>query len=107
MLDRVNRWFWNVCSMFFRLRYHVHVLGDKDLVSINGPSIVLANHPAYVDPPLLMSWLRFNTSLRPLVFSKTFRFFLFRPLFAMMRAIEVPDLSVHRPKAMQEGLLSL
>lgn len=103
MFSRCNRWFWSVCWLVFRLRYRVQVDGAEKLKQLKGPALVLPNHPAYIDPALLTSELRLQRPLRPLVFSDSFRSPLLRPLFAIMRAIEVPDLSQHSHAARKKG----
>lgn len=103
MFTRCNRWFWSVCWLVFRPRYRVSVDGAEKLKQLQGPVLVLPNHPAYIDPALLTSELRLQRPLRPLVFSDSFRSPLLRPLFAIMRAIEVPDLSQHSQAARQKG----
>ena len=104
MLARCNHWFWSVCRIVFRLRYRIELTGAEELKNLRGPVLVLPNHPAYVDPALLTSQLRLHRPLRPLVFSASFRAPLLRRLFAIMRAIEVPDLSQHSPAARQQGI---
>lgn len=103
MLARCNRWFWSVCRVVFRLRYRIELKGAGALKDLRGPVLVLPNHPAYIDPALLTSQLRLHHPLRPLVFSASFRAPLLRPLFAIMHAIEVPDLSQHSHAARQQG----
>ncbi len=103
MLKRFNGWFWSVAGVVFALRYRIHVEGAEALKQLQGPVLVLPNHPAYVDPALLTSQVRLHRPLRPLVFSDSFRAPLLRPLFTIMRAIEVPDLSQPSQAARQQG----
>ena len=37
-----------------RLRYRVRVIGLEKLQSLDGPTLVMPNHPAYIDPPLVL-----------------------------------------------------
>ncbi len=67
--------------------------GAERLRALEGPTLVLPNHPAYVDPALVLSHLRLGRALRPLVFSGIYRLLPLRPLMAMVDAFEVPDLS--------------
>ncbi|PQO38184.1 AMP-binding protein [Blastopirellula marina] len=76
-------------------RYDVEVLGLDKLEKLAGPVLVLPNHPAYVDPPIVLSHLRFGKSLRPLVFTDTYRSPLFYPLMNVIDAYEVPNLQSH------------
>jgi 1-acyl-sn-glycerol-3-phosphate acyltransferase len=68
-----QRLFWWVARCLLRLRYRVHVLGGDRLRELAGPTIVMPNHPGYIDPPLVLSHLRLRDPLRPLVYSGTYR----------------------------------
>ncbi|PQO42260.1 AMP-binding protein [Blastopirellula marina] len=76
-------------------RYDVEIRGLEQLEKLEGPVLVLPNHPAYVDPVIMVSHLRFGKSLRPLVFTDTYRSLLFYPLMKVIDAFEVPNLSAH------------
>ncbi|MFM7249770.1 MAG: AMP-binding protein [Planctomycetaceae bacterium] len=89
----LNRLFWWVAGLLLRLRYSVRVEGAEGLARLSGPTLVLPNHPAYVDPPLVLSHLRLGRSLRPLVFSGVYRLLPVRPLMWLADAFEVPDLT--------------
>lgn len=95
MKSWVNRMFWAVCRFILSFRYSVKLSGAEQLRSLRGPTVVLPNHPAYIDPPLVSSHIRLHKPLRPLVFSGTFRLPFVRPLMGMVDAFEVPDLSAH------------
>ena len=100
----LNRIFWTIAGFFLRLRYRVTVEGAEGLSSLQGPTLILPNHPAYVDPPLVLSHLRLGRSLRPLVFSGLYRLLPLRPLMAMVDAFEVPDLSAQSRDAQAKTL---
>ncbi len=100
----LNRLFWSISGLLLRLRYRVIVEGGEDLAALHGPTIVLPNHPGYVDPPLVLSHLRLGRSLRPLVFSGIYRLLPLRPLMAMVDAFEVPDLSAQSRDAQAKTL---
>ncbi len=95
MKSWVNRLFWGICRLLLSFRYRVKVLGAEQLRSLSGPTLVLPNHPAYIDPPLVSSHIRLQKPLRPMVFSGTYRVPLLRPMMQMVNAFEVPDLSAH------------
>ncbi len=82
-----------LAGSLLRLRYRVTVEGAEQLKGLKGPTLVLPNHPAYVDPALVLSHVRLTRPLRPLVFSGTYRIWLLRPLMSLVDAFEVPDLS--------------
>ena len=100
----LNRIFWTIAGFLLRLRYRVTVEGAEGLSALQGPTLILPNHPAYIDPPLVLSHLRLGRSLRPLVFSGIYRLLPLRPLMAMVDAFEVPDLSAQSRDAQAKTL---
>ena len=52
------------------LRYRVDVIGLEKLRDLHGPTLVMPNHPAYIDPPLLLSHLRLHAPIRPVVYGE-------------------------------------
>lgn len=102
----LNRLFWAVCRFLLGFRYRTTVVGLEKLEALQGATLVIPNHPAYIDPPLVSSHIRLHQPLRPLVFSGTFRLPLVRPLMALVDAFEVPDMSNHSRDA-QEKVLAM
>jgi len=100
----LNRLFWKISAILLWLRYRVTVEGAEAVSSLRGPVLVMPNHPAYVDPPLVLSHLRLGRPLRPLVFSGIYRLLPLRPLMAMVDAFEVPDLSAQSRDAQAKTL---
>ena len=100
----LNRIFWTIAGFFLRLRYRVTVEGAESLAAVEGPTLVLPNHPAYIDPALVLSHLRLGKALRPLVFSGVYRLLPLRPLMALVDAFEVPDLSAQSRDAQAKTL---
>jgi long-chain-fatty-acid--[acyl-carrier-protein] ligase len=92
MAWRLDRIFWGLVRPLIHLRYRVTTDGMEAVRSLRGPTLVLPNHPAYVDPPTVLSHLPLRAPLRPLVYSGTYRL-LPLPLMKLVRAFEVPDLS--------------
>ena len=100
----LNRIFWTIAGFFLRLRYRVTVEGAEGLSALQGPTLILPNHPAYIDPALVLSHLRLGKALRPLVFSGVYRLLPLRPLMALVDAFEVPDLSAQSRDAQAKTL---
>jgi long-chain-fatty-acid--[acyl-carrier-protein] ligase len=100
----LNRLFWWLAGIVLRVRYRVTVDGDEALRALRGPTLVLPNHPAYVDPTLVLSHVRLGKSLRPLVFSGVYRLLPLRPLMWLADAFEVPDLSAQSRDAQAKTL---
>ncbi|MFM7243554.1 MAG: lysophospholipid acyltransferase family protein, partial [Planctomycetaceae bacterium] len=89
----IDRIFWGVVRGLLRLRYRVTTDGMEALGALRGPTLVLPNHPAYVDPPTVLAHVPLPMPLRPLVYSGTYRLAPLLPLMKLVRAFEVPDLS--------------
>jgi long-chain-fatty-acid--[acyl-carrier-protein] ligase len=100
------RWiFWTLARLVLALRYRVRVRGLEQLRGLKRPVLVLPNHPAYIDPPLLLSALWPTLRPRPLIYEGFFRDrgYLLTPLSnAVLRLLDgllVPDLSSPSAKA--------
>ena len=93
MALRPDRIFWNLVRLFLRLRYRVTIAGTEEVRRLRGPTLVLPNHPAYVDPAIVLGHLSLPGPLRPLVYAGTYRLPPLLPLMKLVRAFEVPDLS--------------
>jgi len=91
-----------ILRFLFHRRYQVQVEGLEKLKDLDCPILVLPNHPAYVDPGIVLSHLRFGKSLRPLVFSDTYRSPIFHPMMRIIDAYEVPNLKSHSRDAHQK-----
>ncbi len=97
--------FWFVVRGILRLRYRICVDGLEQLSSLEGPVLVLPNHPCYIDPPTVLSHLyrAIKVPLRPLVYSGTYRVSFLLPLMKLVRAFEVPDLSAQSQSAVVQA----
>ena len=93
MLWHIDRIFWALVRLLLHLRYRVSTDGMEQVRSLRGPTLVLPNHPAYVDPPTVLAHVPLSAPLRPLVYSGTYRLLPLLPLMKLVRAFEVPDLS--------------
>ena len=74
------------------LRYRVRVRGLAEVRKLEGPLLILPNHPAYVDPPIVLSSLFRALQPRPLLYEGHFKnplLYLFMPL---LDALRVPGL---------------
>lgn len=89
----MNRIFWAFCRLLLSFRYRTQVSGAEQLKDLQGPTLVIPNHPAYIDPAIVSSHVRLHKPLRPLVFSGTYRMWFLRPLMSLVNAFEVPDMS--------------
>lgn len=100
----INHLFWFAIRLLLSFRYRVRVEGLDQLKALTGPTLVLPNHPALIDPPIVSSHVQLHKPLRPLVNSGTFRTKILWPLMKMVNAFEVPDLSEHSRDAQSRAL---
>ncbi|MEM7473689.1 MAG: AMP-binding protein [Planctomycetota bacterium] len=100
----LNRLFWAFCRLLLSFRYRTKIIGAEKLRELEGPTLVIPNHPAYIDPPIVSSHIRLHKPLRPLVFSGTYRLFFLRPLMSLVNAFEVPDMSSQSRDAQAKAL---
>jgi long-chain-fatty-acid--[acyl-carrier-protein] ligase len=99
MVLRLDSIFWGLVRPLLHLRYRVSTAGMEAVRRLRGPTLVLPNHPAYVDPPTVLSHVPLAAPLRPLVYSGTYRLPPLLPLMKLVRAFEVPDLSAQSRSA--------
>ena len=86
-MGRVNRIFWGLVGLVLRLRYRVSAAGFTELRNLTGPVLVLPNHPAYIDPPIVLTHARLRHPLRPLVYAGTYRLPFLLPLMKLVHAL--------------------
>lgn len=91
----LQTFFWWLVRLVLHLRYRIRIDGLEKLRGLRGPTLVMPNHPGYIDPPLVLSHLRLDRPLRPLVTSYIYRNPLLYPIMRLIDAFEVPDLEEH------------
>ena len=107
MLRLLRVLFWRLARGILRLRYRVEVTGLEGLRQLRGPTLVMPNHPGYVDPPLVVSHLQGILHLRPVVTSGMYRLPVLYPLMRLVDALEVPELAEHSHDARQQTLVMI
>jgi long-chain-fatty-acid--[acyl-carrier-protein] ligase len=65
----LHKIYWTLCRWLLALRYRVRVTGLDKLRSLKGPTLVMPNHPGYVDVAIVLAYVRFQQPLRPIVFT--------------------------------------
>jgi long-chain-fatty-acid--[acyl-carrier-protein] ligase len=100
----MSRLFWNIVRWMLSLRYRVRVTGLEPLANLEGPTLVMPNHPGYIDPPLVLSHVQLGRPVRPIVFAGMYRNPALYPIMRMVDALEVPDLAEHSQAAHQRTL---
>jgi long-chain-fatty-acid--[acyl-carrier-protein] ligase len=92
MLNLIRYLTWALGRFVLSLRYRIRVHGLEQLRDLKGPTLILPNHPGYIDPALVLTALWPRLRPRPLVFEGTFSNPLVLPLLKLMDAVPVPDL---------------
>ncbi len=100
----LQRLFWWFARCMLRLRYRVRVIGAEELDGLNGPTLFMPNHPAYIDPPLVFSHIRYGAPIRPVVTESMYRRAALYPLMRLVEAMEVPELAEHSHGAREQTL---
>lgn len=75
------------------LRYRVTVHGLEAARRQPGPFLLLPNHPAFVDPPIVLAWLWPAFRMRPVLLETNFRNPLLAPFAWLLRGIRTPWLT--------------
>ncbi|NLS91132.1 MAG: AMP-binding protein [Planctomycetaceae bacterium] len=100
----MSRLFWTFLRWILHLRYRVRVTGLDQLADLKGPTLVMPNHPGYIDPPLVLSHVRLSRPVRPVVFAGIYRIPVLYPIMRLVDALEVPDLAEHSQAAHERTL---
>ena len=104
MLRLLQACYWWLVRLLARLRYRVEVIGLEKLRDLHGPTLVMPNHPAYIDPPLLLSHIRLHGPIRPIVYEGMYRRAILYPMMRLVEALEVPDLGAQSRNAREQTL---
>lgn len=83
-------YFWKM-RLFFSLRYRVTIKG-ADALNGDAPILILPNHPALIDPILLMSYLFKYRTVVPVITSSYYDLPIVKWVFAKWGAVRVSDL---------------
>src|SRR4051812_23701193 len=92
MLRFLRLLIWLLSRAVLPLRYRVRVHGMDKVKALEGPILVLPNHPAYIDPPILLSTFYPVRNLRPLLYENNFQNPFLGGFLPLLNAIRVPDL---------------
>jgi long-chain-fatty-acid--[acyl-carrier-protein] ligase len=88
---------WAMFRLLVSLRYRVRVHGLEHLRNFKEGTLILPNHPAYMEPPLVFLSLWRALKPRPLAFEGNFQNPVLYLLMKLIRAVPLPDME--RPSA--------
>jgi long-chain-fatty-acid--[acyl-carrier-protein] ligase len=93
MLMQLLRWMsWLLVRVLVLGRYRATILGKQEVLRRPGPYLMLPNHPAFIDPPLLMAFLWPTFRFRPMLLETNFQNPILAPFVPILRAIPIPDI---------------
>ena len=75
------------------LRYTIHVHGWEKIRSLKGPVLLLPNHPAWIDPVLILATFYGTFRPRTVLYDENFPGFIRSLLVKMLRGVAIPNLS--------------
>jgi long-chain-fatty-acid--[acyl-carrier-protein] ligase len=90
---------WALTRLAITFRYRIRVHGLEQLRGLKGPVLILPNHPALIDPVLVLAILWPRLRPRPMVYEGNFNNPFLYLLMKMMNAVQVPDLDQASAKA--------
>lgn len=94
---------WLLVRLLVPLRYRLRFQGWEQVGDLKGPVLLLPNHPAYIDPVLILAAFMRRFRPRPLLYEDNFSNPLFRPLMKLLDAVPVPDLDRPSNEARQRA----
>src|SRR5579875_669895 len=94
---------WLLTRLFLALRYRVCVHGREQLRGLKGPVVVLPNHPALVDPLLVLTVIWPILKPRPTIYEGNFANPFLSFLARLFNAVFVPALEQASTKARQRA----
>src|SRR5262245_33678835 len=84
---------WLLLRAVFALRYRVRVVGKSEVFKKRGSYLILPNHPALADSPLIIAHLWPAFRARPLLLETNFQNPILAPFGWLLGAIRMPDLT--------------
>jgi long-chain-fatty-acid--[acyl-carrier-protein] ligase len=103
MLHALRSVLWLLARTMLSLRYRIRVHGLDKVRKLDGPILVLPNHPAFIDPPIVLTTLFPALHPRPLLFEGNFRTPLLRFVMRLLDALRVPGLDQTSEEARQRA----
>ena len=96
---------WFLFRQILGLRYRVRIIGEEKLRDLEGPTLVMPNHAAFIDPAIVQTFIHrsYRGCLRPIVLTGPYRNPVLHPLMLFVRAFEVPDLGRQSRKATEQA----
>ncbi len=93
-----------VCFRFLLwLRYRIQTKGLDQVAGLKGPTLILPNHPAFVDPLIVYTRTFGSKRPRPMLLIEHFKGFFLGTLMKLLNAAEVPPMGQFDAKAREKA----
>ena len=107
MVDAIRFVFFLLTRLVVPLRYTIHVLGWEKIRSLKGPVLLLPNHPAWIDPVLILATFYGTFRPRTVLYDENFPLVIRSLLVKMLRGVAIPNLSRPSEQAHQRTELAI
>lgn len=97
MIQLLRYLLWAFARLVLPLRYRLLVHGREQVRGLQGRTLILPNHPGYIDPAILLTLLWPYLRPRPMIYVAENASPVFRLIVKLLNALPVPDLD--RPSA--------
>ncbi len=97
-MSMIRRFLFACLALLLSLRYRIRVQGLDQLQDLKGV-LIIPQHPAYIDPPIVLRTVYRALAPRPMLFARVFRNPLLFWLPRALNALEIPDLEAHSTQA--------
>ncbi len=83
---------WLLAQIVLPLRYRVRIHGRERAGGLKGPVLLLPNHPGYIDPIIVLTYLFRAFRPRPVLYEENFKSPILQPMVALLHAVPIPNL---------------
>ena len=101
MVDAIRIAFLFLTRLIVPLRYTIRVHGVEQIRGLKGPVLLLPNHPAWIDPVLILATFYGTFRPRTVLYDENFPRFIRSLLVKVLRGVAIPNLSRPSEKAHQ------
>ena len=101
MVDAIRIAFLFLTRLIVPLRYTIRVHGVEQIRGLKGPVLLLPNHPARIDPVLILATFYGTIRPRTVLYDENFPRFIRSLLVKVLRGVAIPNLSRPSEKAHQ------
>lgn len=93
----------SMLQLVLSLRYSVKRIGWPDSKKVKRPILIVPNHPALIDPVLLLSLLHSRYHPRTVLYEGNFNGLIRTVLFQLLQAVSIPDMRKPSQQAYEQA----